>query len=174
MADALGKLESMGLELPSPAGAVANYVPFTRTALPGGSALVHISGQISRIGADTVSGHLGRDLSLEDGVRAARLCALNLLAQMRAAGGGGDALDRVRVLKLGGFVQAVPEADGALVPQIVNGASDLLVEVLGERGRHARAAVSCPVLPLGCAVEIDAVVSFDAVPGAAPGTTPNA
>ena len=145
------KLTALGLALPQPMSPVANYVPFVRSGN-----LVHIAGQISMVGENSVGGHLGRDLTLEDGKRAARLSALNLLAQMKAAAGG---LENVaRVVKLNGFVQAVPEADGALIPQIINGASDLVVEVFGDRGRHARAAVSCPSLPRNVAVEIDAVI----------------
>ena len=144
------KLEAMGLVLPEPAAPVANYVPFTRTGN-----LVHISGQISKIGDEIVTGRLGEDLTVEDGQHAARLSALNLLSQMKAAAGD---LSKVKVLKLGGFVQCLPTATGPKIPQIINGASDLMVEVLGENGRHARAAVSAPSLPLDVAVEIDAVI----------------
>ena len=147
------KLAELGLTLPIPSAPVANYVGYVRTGN-----LVHISGQISKVGEETVTGHLGRDLAVERGQHAARLCALNLLAQMKAAAGS---LERVaRVVKLGGFVQCAPGADGADIPKVINGASDLMVELFGERGRHARFAVSAPVLPLGVAVEIDAVVEL--------------
>jgi enamine deaminase RidA (YjgF/YER057c/UK114 family) len=96
-------------------------------------------------------------VSIEDGQKSARLCAINVIAQLREALGGD--LDRVtRVLKLVGFVNAAP--DFADHPKIINGASDLMVEVFGDKGRHARSAVACPVLPLGVAVEVDAVVEF--------------
>ena len=145
------KLGEMGLELPEAMAPVANYVPFTRSGN-----LVHISGQISKVGADIVTGRLGEGLSVEEGQRAARLCGLNLLAQMKLAAGGD--LAKVRVLKLGGFVQCTARAHGPKIPQIINGASDLMVAVLGEHGRHARAAVSAPALPLDVAVGIDAVI----------------
>ena len=144
------KLQQMGLTLPEPAAPVANYVPFTRAG-----DLVHISGQISKIGDQIVTGRLGESLTVEQGQQAARLSALNLLAQMKAAAGE---LSRVKVLKLGGFVQCLPTETGPRIPQIINGASDLMVEVLGDNGRHARAAVSAPALPLDVAVEIDAVI----------------
>ena len=146
------KLRELGLELPEPMAPVANYVPFVRTG-----ELVHISGQISKLGGETVTGRLGEGLSVEEGQRAARLCALNLIAQMKAAAGD---LSKVRVVKLGGFVQSNTDAHGPKIPQIINGASDLMVEVFGDKGRHARAAVSAPALPLDVAVEIDAVIEI--------------
>ena len=145
------KLAALGLTLPAPAAPVANYVPWTRAGNT-----VFISGQISMNGREIVQGRLGEDLTVERGQHAARLCALNLLSLMQEVAGG---LDNVaQVLKLGGFVQATTRCDGRDIPAIINGASDLMVEVLGDRGRHARAAVSAPTLPLGVAVEIDAVV----------------
>ena len=144
----------MGLSLPDAMAPVANYVPFVAA---GG--LVHISGQISKSGDRLITGRLGEDLDLERGQDAARACALNLIAQMKAAAGG--ELARVRLVRLGGFVQATADAHGPLIPQIVNGASDLMVEVFGARGRHARAAVSAPALPLDAAVEIDAIIALD-------------
>ena len=144
------RLAQLGVTLPQPVAPVANYVPFVRV---GG--LVHISGQVSVDADGGVRGVVGVDLDLEAGQRAARLCGINLLAQMRAACDGD--LDRVvRVVKLGGFVQAGPEFFD--IPKVVNGCSDLMVEVLGDAGRHARSAVGVYRLPLNFAVEVDAVV----------------
>jgi enamine deaminase RidA (YjgF/YER057c/UK114 family) len=143
--------DSLGLDVPEAMAPVANYVPFVRSGN-----LVHISGQISKLGDDMVQGRLGEGLSVEEGQRAARLCALNLIAQMKAAAGS---LDKVaRVIKLGGFVQCAEAPTGAAIPQIINGASDVMVEVFGDAGRHARFAVSAPRLPLDVAVEIDAII----------------
>lgn len=148
-------LAKHGLTLPVPAAPVANYVPFVISGN-----LVFISGQISKIGDEAVKGRLGEDLSVEQGQAAARLSALNLIAQMKAACDGD--LSRVnRIVKLGGFVQATADATQATIPQVINGCSDLMVEVFGEAGRHARFAVSAPSLPLDVAVEIDAVVEID-------------
>ena len=103
-----------------------------------------------------IKGRLGEDMTLEEGQHAARACGVNLLAQMQAALGD---LERVtRVVKLGGFVNAAK--DFVDIPKVVNGCSDLMVEAFGDKGRHARSAVACPVLPLGVAVEVDAVVEF--------------
>ena len=107
-----------------------------------------------RDGAVAVKGRLGAEISLEDGVEAARLCMINILAQAKAACGGD--LDRIaQCVRLGGFVACVPEFTDQ--PKVINGASDLVVEVLGDAGRHARAAVGVPSLPLGAAVEVDAI-----------------
>lgn len=145
------KLAQLGIELPQPVAPVANYVPYVMSGN-----LLFISGQVS-LGPDgLVRGRLGEDMDLEAGQAAARLCAINLLAQAQAALG---TLDRVnRVVKLGGFVNA---AGGFTdIPKVINGCSDLMVDVLGDAGRHARSAVACPVLPLGAAVEVDAVIEF--------------
>lgn len=144
------KLAQLGITLPEPMAAVANYVP---TVLHGG--MLYVSGQVS-IGADgPVKGTLGVNLSVEQGQAAARICGINIVAQVKAALGD---LSRVeRIVKLGGFVAA--EEGFTEIPQVVNGCSDLMVEVFGEAGRHARSAVSCPVLPLGVAVEVDAVIA---------------
>jgi enamine deaminase RidA (YjgF/YER057c/UK114 family) len=150
MSGPLERLEALGLVLPKATAPVANYVPFVRVG-----ELVHVSGQVSIDAAGGVKGTVGVDLSLEAAQGAARLCGLNLLAQMSAACDGD--LDRVvRVVKLNGFVQAGP--DFLDIPKVVNGASDLMVEVFGDRGRHARSAVGVYRLPLGFAVEVDAVV----------------
>ncbi len=146
------RLESLGIQLGEPNAAVANYVPYVIS----GNQLF-ISGQISTGPEGLVTGRLGEDMKLEDGQAAARLCAINLITQMKAALGS---LDRVkRVVKLGGFVNAAP--DFIEIPQVINGCSDLMVEAFGDKGRHARSAVACPVLPLGVAVEVDAVVEFE-------------
>ncbi|MFT4091161.1 MAG: RidA family protein [Asticcacaulis sp.] len=144
------RLKELGITLPVPAAPVANYVPFTRSGN-----IVQISGQLSNDGNGRIKGTLGVDVSLEDGVEAARLAGINLLAQMKAATGGD--LDKVvRVLKLNAFVQAGP--DFYDIPQVINGCSDLMVEVLGDAGKHARSAVGMYKIPLGFAVEIDATI----------------
>ena len=150
MSKAEDRLKALGIALPIPAAPVANYVPFVRTGNH-----VHISGQISNDGSGRLKGTLGVDLSIEDGVEAARICGINLLAQMKAAAGG-DLDNVVRVIKLNGFVQAGP--DFYDIPKVINGCSDLMVEVLGDAGRHARSAVGMYKIPLGFAVEIDALI----------------
>ncbi len=144
------RLADLGLTLPEASAPAANYVPFVQV----GDTL-YVSGQIS-IGADgaLITGKVGADLDTQAGAAAAQRCALNLLAQVKAACGGD--WDRfVRVVKLTGFVNSTPEYTEQ--PKVVNGASDLLVEVLGEAGRHARSAVSAGALPLGVAVEIEGI-----------------
>lgn len=147
------RLAELGIDLPEPVAPVANYVPFVRTGNQ-----VFISGQIS-IGKDgLVKGTLGGDMDIAAGQAAARLCAINLISQLKAACEGD--LSRVkRVVKLGGFVAAT--ADFTDIPQVINGCSDLMVEVFGDAGRHARSAVSCPVLPLGAAVEVDGIFEVE-------------
>ena len=146
------RLNELGVVLPQPVAPVANYVPFVRSGN-----LVHISGQISIDASGGIKGTVGVDVDLETAQKAARLCGVNLLAQMKAACDGD--LDRVvRVVKLGGFVQAGPEFID--IPKVINGCSDLMVEVLGDVGRHARSAVGVYRLPLGFAVEVDAVVEI--------------
>lgn len=143
------RLSALGIDLPPAPAPAANYVPFVRT----GNQLF-VSGQIS-IGADghRITGKLGAGLEVEEGAAAARRCGLALIAQAKAALGD---LDRVtRVVKLVGFVNST--ADFADQPRVINGASDLMVEVFGEAGRHARSAVSAASLPLGVAVEIEAI-----------------
>ena len=144
------RLASLGVTLPQPNPPVANYVPFVRSG-----DLVHISGQVSVDAGGGIKGVVGQDVDLERAQAAARLCGVNLIAQMKAACEGD--LSRVaRVVKLSGFVQAGP--DFFDIPQVVNGASDLMVDVFGEAGRHARSAVGVYRLPLNFAVEVDAVV----------------
>ena len=148
------KLKELGLILPEAAAPVANYVPYVISGN-----MVFISGQISKIGDKAIGGRLGEDLTVEQGQEAAKLSALNLIAQMKAACGGD--LSRVkRVVKLGGFVQALPTATQADIPKIINGCSDIMVAVFGDAGRHARFAVSAPSLPLDVAVEIDAIIEI--------------
>lgn len=146
------RLAELGITLPEAPNPVANYVPH---AISGN--LLFISGQISK-GADgkIVTGALGDTVSVEDGQQAARLCALNILAQAKAALGD---LDRIiQVVRLTGFVNATPAFTDH--PKVVNGASDLMVEVLGDKGRHTRAAVGVASLPLGSAVEVDATIAI--------------
>lgn len=144
------RLTELGITLPVPATAVANYVPFVVTGN-----LVFVSGQLPiENGKPAVLGKLGDTVSIDEGYRAARLSGLNLLAQLRAACGGD--LDRVRrVVRLTAFVAGT--ADFTDQPKVVNGASDLMVEVLGDAGRHARVAVGTPALPLNVSVEIEGV-----------------
>ncbi len=143
------RLKDLGITLPTPAAAVANYVPYAVTGN-----LVFVSGQLPlEAGRPAVIGKLGDEVSLEDGVRAARLCGLGLLAQAKAAAGSLDNIKRV--VRLTAFVASTPNFTDQ--PKVVNGASDLMVEVLGDAGRHARVAVGAPSLPLNVAVEIEAV-----------------
>ena len=147
------RLRALGIALPAPPAPVASYVPFT---LHGGQ--VFISGQIPLLdGALKYVGKLGADLSLEQGQAAAQLCAINVIAQLRAACGGN--LDRVTAcLRLGVFVNTAP--DYTKHPEVANGASDLIAAVFGDAGRHARAAVGVASLPRGVAVEVDAVFAI--------------
>jgi enamine deaminase RidA (YjgF/YER057c/UK114 family) len=143
-------LLAMGLQLPEPAAPVAAYVP---VVIIGG--LAHVSGQLPFVGGKLVTGRLGEDVSLEAGTAAAQACALMILAQLKAALG---TLGRVeRVVKLGAFVNST--ADFTDQPKVANGASELMAAMFGEAGRHARSAVGVPVLPLGAAVEVDAIVA---------------
>ena len=145
------RLAALGLELPAPAAPVAAYVP---VVIAGG--LAHVSGQLPFIDGRLVTGRLGEDLSVEDGAAAARACGLMILAQLKAALGS---LERVeRVVKLGAFVNST----GAFVdqPKVANGASELMAAVFGDAGKHARSAVGVAALPRGAAVEVDAVVKI--------------
>jgi enamine deaminase RidA (YjgF/YER057c/UK114 family) len=147
------RLAEKGIELPQAAAPVANYVP---VAIAGN--LAFVSGQVTVWNGEfRYKGKLGKDFSVEDGQQAARLCGLNIVAQLRAALGGD--LDRVkRVLKLGVFVNST--ADFTDQPKVANGVSDLMVEIFGDAGKHARFAVGTNVLPLDLAVEVDAVVEI--------------
>lgn len=146
------RLAELGLQLPEAPQPVANYVPF---AMCGDQ--LFISGQISKdVHGKVLTGTMGAGASIEHGQEAARASALNILAQAKAALGS---LDRIgQVLRITGYVAATPEFTDH--PKIINGASDLLVSVLGDRGRHSRAAVGVASLPLGCSVEIDAILKF--------------
>ena len=148
MSSAESRLADLGISLPAPMAAVANYVPFVIS----GNQLF-ISGQVSAGPDGLVKGRLGENMSLEDGQAAARLCGINLIAQCKAA--LGDLSRLKQVVKLGGFVNAHPDFEA--IPQVINGCSDLMVDVFGDAGRHARSAVSSPVLPHGVAVEIDGI-----------------
>ncbi|MFM8746171.1 MAG: RidA family protein [Aestuariivirga sp.] len=148
------RLAGLGISLPQAAKPVANYVPWVRSGN-----LVFISGQGPIMdGKVTYPGCLGADVTLEDGIKSARLCALNVLAQLKDACGGD--LDRVkRVVKLLGFVNST--ADFKDHPKVINGASDLMVEVFGDKGRHARSAVAAPSLPMGISTEVEAIIEVE-------------
>lgn len=147
------KLKEMGHDLPAAAAPAANYVPYVVSGN-----LIYVSGQLPAINGEfKYTGKIGADLTAEDGYKAAQICAINIIAQVKAACGGD--LDRVtRIVKLGGFVASTPDFTGQ--PGVINGASDLMAEAFGEKGPHARSAVATPVLPLDVAVEIDAIVEF--------------
>ena len=143
------RLAELGVTLPDAPAPAANYVPFV---VQGNT--VYVSGQISNDANGFIKGTLGEDMDTAEGAAAAKSCAISLLAQVKAACDGD--IDRlVRVLKLTAFVNST--ADFTEQPQVVNGASDFLVEALGDKGRHARSAVSAPSLPLGVAVEIEGI-----------------
>jgi len=145
------RLAELGIELPAAAAPVAAYVP---VVIAGN--IAHVSGQLPFVDGQLVTGRLGEDVSLEQGAAAARACGLMILAQLEAALGS---LDRVeRIVKLGAFVSSAPGFTDQ--PKVANGASELMAEVFGEAGKHARSAVGVPVLPLGAAVEVDAVVAL--------------
>ncbi len=152
MSNVDNRLAELGITLPEPAAPVASYVPAVEA-----KGLLHISGQISFAeDGSLITGRLGEDVDLEAGQAAARRCGIMLLAQIKAALGS---LDRVeRIVKLGVFVNSAGSFTDQ--PKVANGASELMQEVFGEAGRHARAAVGVPALPLGAAVEIDAVVAL--------------
>ncbi|MFV0491651.1 MAG: RidA family protein [Pseudorhodobacter sp.] len=143
------RLAELGITLPDAPAPAANYVPFV---LSGN--LLHVSGQISQGPDGLITGKLGASMDIGTGAAAAKTCAISLLAQVRKACGGD--LERLRrVVKLTGFVNSTPDFNDQ--PKVINGASDFLVEVLGEKGRHARSAVSAASLPLGVAVEIEGI-----------------
>ncbi len=144
------KLKELGIVLPTPAASVANYVGYVVTGN-----LVFVSGQLPlEDGKIAVSGHLGKNVTIEDGYRAARISAINLLAQLKAATGGD--LSRIKqVVRLTGFISSAPDFTDQ--SKIINGASDLMVDVLGDAGRHARISISVAALPMGAAVEVEGV-----------------
>jgi enamine deaminase RidA (YjgF/YER057c/UK114 family) len=148
------RLAQLGIELPAPTPAWANYISYRKTG-----DLVFVSGQLSKLGDEVYKGKLGIDLSVEQGYRAARLCAINLLPHLKAACGGD--FDRVRrCIEIGGFVSSA--ASFVDQPKVLNGASDLIVEVFGDAGRHTRFAVGVAVLPFDFAVEVKAVFELAA------------
>ncbi len=142
-------LADLGITLPDAPAPAANYVPYVRTGN-----LVYISGQISMGPDGMIKGKLGEDMSVEEGQKAARQCAINLITQLHSACGG-DLNKLNRVVKLNGFVNST--LDFTDHPKVVNGASDLMVAVFGDKGKHARAAVGCSSLPLGVAVEVEGI-----------------
>lgn len=148
------RLKELGLEIQTPAKPVASYVGFVRAGH-----MVFVSGQITiKDGEILFKGKLGDDLSIADGQQAARLCGLNIIAQLKVATGGN--LDKVKqIVKLGGFVNSTP--DFIDQPQVINGVSELMVDVFGDKGTHARAAVSAPSLPMGIAVEVDCIAELE-------------
>lgn len=147
------RLAALGLSLPAPAAPVAAYVPVVIAG-----ALAHVSGQLPFIDGKLVTGRLGENVSVEQGTAAAQACGLMILAQIKAALGS---LVRVeRVVKLGAFVSSTSTFTDQ--PKVANGASELMAAVFGEAGKHARSAVGVPVLPLGAAVEVDAIVAVSA------------
>ena len=148
------KLAELGLTLPLPAAPVAAYVP---VVISGGMA--YVSGQVSMKDGQLIKGRLGENMTSEEGIAAAQACGLMIVAQLKAALDG-DLSRIVKIVKLGAFVSST--ADFVDQPKIANGASELMVALFGEAGRHARSAVGVPVLPLGVAVEIDAIVAVRA------------
>lgn len=143
------RLKELDITLPDAPAPAANYVSFVITGN-----LVHVSGQVSQNADGLIKGKLGVDMTAEQGAAAARTCALSLLAQARKACGG-DFSRLVRLVKLVGFVNSSPDFTDQ--PKVINGASDLFVEILGDAGKHARSAVAAPSLPFGVAVEIEGI-----------------
>ena len=147
------RLKELGITLPDAPAPAANYVPFVRVGN-----LLHVSGQVPMIDGTFVVGKLGDTFSTDAGAAAARLCALSLLSQVRAACEGD--LERLRrAVKLVGFVNST--LDFGEQPKVINGASDVLVEILGDKGRHARSAVSAASLPFGVAVEVEGIFEIE-------------
>lgn len=145
------RLAELNITLPKAAAPVASYVPVVVVGN-----IAHVSGQLPFVDGALVTGRLGENVSLEQGAEAARACGLMILAQIEAAG---ISLDRVeRIVKLGAFVNST--GDFTDQPKVANGASDLMAEVFDDAGRHARSAVGVPVLPLGAAVEVDALIAI--------------
>lgn len=148
------RLAELGIVLPTPAKPIANYVPWVRTGN-----LVYISGQgAMKDGKLEYTGRVGDTVSIEDAIASARLTGINIISHLRDACGGD--LDRVkRIVKLLGLVNCTPAFGDH--PKVINGASDLMVEVFGEKGRHARSAVGAPSLPFGLSVEVEAIVEIE-------------
>ncbi len=151
MSNIAARLTELGIVLPNPVAPIANYVPFVRT----GTLLV-VSGQIS-LGPDgLMAGKLGGGVSIEEGQKAARQCGLNVIAQIQSAVGNLDNV--IRIVRLGGFINCTPDFLDA--PKVMNGASDLMVEVFGDKGRHARSTIGVAALPANAAVEVEAMVEI--------------
>lgn len=147
------RVAELGIEIPAPRTPSANYIPFVQTGN-----LIFVSGQVSMAADGLIAGKVGDDVDIETAQKGARACGLNLLGQLKVACGGD--LDRVkRVVKLGGFVNAT--TDFIHPPTVMNGASDLMVEIFGEAGRHARFAVATASLPQGAAVEVDGIFEVE-------------
>ncbi|MBX9989776.1 RidA family protein [Phreatobacter oligotrophus] len=145
------RLAELGIVLPEPVAPVANYVPYVRSG-----SLLTVSGQISLGPNGLMAGKLGGGVSIEEGQKAARQCGLNVIAQIKAAIGNLDGV--IRIVRLGGFINCTPDfLDG---PKVMNGASDLMVEVFGEKGRHARSTIGVAALPANAAVEVEALVEI--------------
>ena len=147
------RLAELGVTLPDAPAPAANYVPWVKVGN-----LMHVSGQISANADGMITGKLGEDMDVEAGAAAAKACAISLLSQLKA-GCGGDIDRLVRVVKLVGFVNSTPQFGDQ--PKVINGASDFMVEALGDKGRHARSAVSAASLPFGVAVEIEAIFEIE-------------
>jgi len=151
MSTIAARLAELGIVLPTPVAPIANYVPFVRS----GTLLV-VSGQIS-LGPDgLMAGKLGGGVSIEEGQKAARQCGLNVIAQIQSAVGNLDNV--IRIVRLGGFINCTPDFLDA--PKVMNGASDLMVEIFGDRGRHARSTIGVAALPANAAVEVEAMVEI--------------
>ena len=145
------RLAELGIVLPEPVAPVANYVPYVRSG-----SLLTVSGQISLGHNGLMAGKLGGGVSIKEGQKAARQCGLNVIAQIKAAIGNLDGV--IRIVRLGGFINCTPDfLDG---PKVMNGASDLMVEVFGEKGRHARSTIGVAALPANAAVEVEALVEI--------------
>lgn len=147
------RVAELGITIPEPRTPSANYIPFVQTGN-----LIFVSGQVSMAADGLIAGKVGDDVDIETAQKGARACGLNLLGQLKVACGGD--LDKVkRVVKLGGFVNATPYFIGP--PTVMNGASDLMVEIFGDAGRHARFAVATASLPQGAAVEVDGIFEVE-------------
>ncbi len=151
MSTIAARLAELGIVLPNPVAPIANYVPFVRSGT-----MLLVSGQISLGPEGLMAGKLGGGVSIEEGQKAARQCGLNVIAQIQSAVGNLDNV--IRIVRLGGFINCTPDFVDA--PKVMNGASDLMVEVFGEKGRHARSTIGVAALPANAAVEVEAMVEI--------------